>query len=251
MSDHGRLRVRGRRALAAMCVTVTCVSALAGCGRAAITTTTAVTAPPMAGAPVLAPNPPPEVPYTALQLRVALLTSVDGISRAAVQAGRYGALRGVRAARAVTPGVRVIPARCARAAGTGLGSAALAGVPATVASFRGRRAGVSEVLLAPPGDLAALALGHPVPQWCARYRAVAGGRVFTYWVREMPAPRLGIAARELNVHAVGTTSIDVWTVIYRAAGYVAAITLVGPAATRGQVEAIARMAYAKAQQQLS
>jgi hypothetical protein len=190
-------------------------------------------------------------PYTAAQLRAALLTGFGRVNVAVpAQFGRYGSLRGVQVTRATIRGVRIIPARCARATRTGLDSAALARVPASVVSFRDGSGGVSEVLLAPPGKVAAQALGHPVPRACAHYRAVVGGRMFAYTVREVPAPHIGAAAREVNVHADGGARVDVWTVIYRATGYVGAITLVGPAATRADVESIARMAYARAQQAL-
>ncbi|HKB31588.1 MAG TPA: hypothetical protein VKD26_12230, partial [Streptosporangiaceae bacterium] len=116
----------------------------------------------------------------------------------------------------------------------------------------------SEILLAPPDSLAATALDQPVPGECTHYRAAVGGRTYDYTVKTEPAPRLGQAARELNVHAagagtVGTSgagTVDVWTVIYRANGYVGAITLVGAAATRKDLESIARRAYDQAQRSL-
>lgn len=167
-----------------------------------------------------------------------------------VQAGPYGSLRGVQSMKANMRGVRIIPPTCARAANTGLDSAALSRVPATVASFRHGSAGVSEILLASPDSLAAKALGQPVPRECMHYRAVVEGRTYDYAVRSEPAPRLGKAARELNVHASGAGTVDVWTVIYRADGYVGAITLVGTTATRKDLESIARRAYTQARRKL-
>ncbi len=192
------------------------------------------------------------VPYTAQQLRAALLSKLDGAGPAApAQAGKYGSLQGVRNIKAGTRGVRIIPARCARAARTGLDTAALADAPATVVSFRHGSAGVSEVLLAPADSLAAWVLGRTQPRGCTRYRAVVSGRTYTYTVRNEPAPRLGESAREMDIHASGAASIDVWTIVYRASGYIGAITLVGPAVTRKELESIAWQAYGTAQRKLS
>ncbi len=185
--------------------------------------------------------------YTAQQLRGALLTSVDGAKPAApVDSGRYGSLRGVKDTQDSMRGLRIIPARCARAAKTGLDSGALSAAPATVVSFRHGGGGVSEVLVAPRNALAVAALGSRIPAGCSRYRAVVGGRSYAYTVKEEPAPDLGQAAREIRVRASGTTTVDVWTVIYRANGYVGAVTTVGPSGTRTDIESIARAAYDKA-----
>jgi hypothetical protein len=61
---------------------------------------------------------------------------------------------------------------------------------------------------------------------------------------------MGAAAREMRVRASGATSVSVWTVIYHANGYVGAITLVGPATTRKELESIAWKAYKKAERTL-
>jgi hypothetical protein len=232
MRDHRRLGVLGLCALS--------MAVLAGCGSGQ----------PVAG--IRAQAGGLRMPYTAQQLRAALLSKLDGAGPAVpVQAGRYGSLQGVGNTRAGTRGVRIIPARCALAARTGLDSAALADAPATMVSFRDGSAGVSEVLLAPSGSLAASVLSQAQPRSCRHYRAVVSGRTYTYTVRNEPAPRIGESARETNIHASGAASLEVWTIIYRANGYVGAITLVGPAATRQELESIAWRAYGTAQQKLS
>ena len=231
--------LRARAALAALSSVV--VAALAGCGAGSSSP----------GAAPAAAAQHRRAPFTAPELRAALLTRVDGTGPAVpVQAGPYGSLRGVHAMNAGMRGVRIIPARCARAAGTGLDSAALASVPATVASFRHGSAGVSEILLASPGSLAAKAVDQVVPRDCTHYRAVVQGRAYDYTVRSERAPHIGQKTRELNVHASGAATMDIWTLIYRANGYVAAITLVGVTATRKDLESIARRAYKQAQRAL-
>ncbi len=236
--EFGVPGLRARAALAALSSAVLAV--LAGCGAGS----SSPGAPPAAAQHRRAA-------FTAGQLRAALLTKIDGAGPVTpVQAGPYGSLRGVHAMNASMRGVRIIPARCARAAGTGLDSAALSTVPATVASFRHGSAGVSEILLASPGSLAAKALGQVVPTECLHYRAVVAGRVYAYTVHSERAPHIGEKARELNVHASGVTTMDIWTLIYRAHGYVGAVTVVGATATRRDLESIARRAYRQAQRRL-
>jgi len=236
LSDHRRLRVLGFCGLSAFAAVL-----LAACAGGSSSQGTAA-----AGG-----SQPGRAGYTAQQLRGALLTSVDGARpAAAVQVGRYGSLRGVKDTQDSMRGLRIIPARCARAARTGLDSAALSAAPATVVSFRHGSGGVSEVLIAPRGALAVAALGSRIPRGCTHYSAVVGGRTYAYTVKEEPAPPLGRAAREIRVHASGATTVDVWTVIYRTNGYVGAVTTVGSAGSRMDIESIARAAYDKAQRTL-
>src|ERR1700733_1706405 len=102
--------------------------------------------------------------YTAAQLRDALLTKVHGARPAVpVESGAYGTLPGVKATRATVTGVKITPAKCATASGTGLSSSKYNQVPATVATFRDGSDGVSEVLLAPPATLLSTALVRKIP----------------------------------------------------------------------------------------
>lgn len=190
--------------------------------------------------------------YTAVQLRGALLTSVAGATQATPpEAGSYGSLPGVADTRTALQGVTIIPEQCARAATTGLDAAVVSNVPAAVASFRRGARGISEVLLAPPAGIAPQVLGHKILAGCARYRAVAGGRTYSYTIKDEPPPRgLGLGAREIRVHASGAASTDIWTVIYRANGYVGAVTLMGSGTTSKQAQQLTQQAYAHAQQVL-
>lgn len=192
-----------------------------------------------------------EYAYTAAQLRGALLPSVRGGGRAvAVEAGAYGTLPGVRATRASVSDVKITPARCASATGSGLSSARYNDVPATVATFRDGNDGVSEVLLAPPASMLSAALTHKIPAGCSHYQARVGTRSFTYWIKEEPAPHIGEAASEMNVRATGDASANIWTVIYRTSNLVGAITLVGQDASRTGAESLAKVAYAHAEKTL-
>lgn len=190
--------------------------------------------------------------YTAAQLRGALLTTVNGARPAVpVEAGTYGSLPGVKAARESVDGVKITPAKCATASGSGLSSPRYNQVPATVATFRDGSSGVSEVLLAPPASLLGSALVRKVPSGCSHYLARIGHRTFAYRLRQEPAPHLGTAASEMNVRASGDQNANIWTIVYRDGGLVGAVTLVGEHATRAAVEAVARQAYARAAKRLA
>jgi hypothetical protein len=192
-----------------------------------------------------------EYAYTAAQLRGALLTTVNGARPAVpVEAGAYGALPGVQATRESVHGVKIIPAKCASASGSGLSSPKYNRVPATVATFRDGTDGVSEVLLAPPAALLNSALVRKIPAGCSHYLARVGHRTFTYRLKEEPAPHLGTAASELNVRASGDESANIWTIIYRTGNLVGAVTLVGEHATRAGAEALAKQAYDHASKSL-
>jgi hypothetical protein len=192
-----------------------------------------------------------EYAYTAAQLRGALLSTVNGTGPAVpVESGPYGSLPGVKATRESVNGVKITPAKCASASGSGLSSAKYNQVPATVATFRDGTDGVSEVLLAPPAALLSSALVRKIPAGCSHYFARVGHHTFTYRLKEMPAPHLGTAASELNVRASGDASADIWTIIYRTGNLVGAVTLVGEHATRAGAEALAKQAYAHANKSL-
>ena len=77
------------------------------------------------------------------------------------------------------------------------------------------------------------------------------GKTFRYTVKESPLSGLAQKARALNVKASGYASVDVWSVVYRGAGFVGAVTMVGPDATKADVTDLAKSAYAHAIQALS
>lgn len=182
--------------------------------------------------------------YTAKQLRGALLTKMNGHKLAeAIEDGAYGKLPGIKATRASVKGVKISPAKCAGTTGSGLSSPMFNNVPATVGSFRDGANGVSEVLLAPPASMLNSALVRKIPAGCAHYRARLGQHVYRYALTAERAPRIGVAASELNVRASGAQRANIWTVIYRTSNMVGAITLVGLHATKAQAQALARQAY--------
>jgi hypothetical protein len=189
--------------------------------------------------------------YTSAQLRSALLTSVNGVKPAvSAEAGAYGSLPGVTATKQSLTGVKITPARCAGATGTGLSSGKFDKVPATVTTFRFATVAASEVLLSPPANMLAAALAHRIPAGCSRYQARVGGKTYTYRITEVRAPRLGDAAAELNVRATGAATANIWTVIYRSHGMVGAVTLIGPHATKAAADALTTLAYNHARKTL-
>ena len=221
--------------------------AVAGCGAAAIGTAAIGTA-RSAGMTVATELNA----ATPSQLRAALLPEVDGARPVApAEAGVYATLPDVQTSRQTTAGVTVQPPRCAQATMTAFGSPGFSAAPAAVVTFRVGRDGVSEVLVSAPPRLAETALGGLLPAGCDRYTATVDGETFGYRAREVPLPGLAEQARALNVRATGYADVDIWSVVYRASGFVGAITMVGPDATEQGVKRLAIQAYATADRVLA
>jgi hypothetical protein len=190
--------------------------------------------------------------FTAAQLKSALLTKVSGERPAApAEAGDYGTLPDVQTSKQTMNGVQVTPAKCAQATVTGFNSAAFSHAPASVVTFRVGRDGVSEVLVSATPEIAATALGTKLPAGCSHYTAKVDGRTFRYSVKEAALPGLADQARALNVKAAGYAEVDVWSVVYKANGFVGAVTIVGPDASEAAAKQLASQAYAYAAQSLS
>src|SRR5580693_2014343 len=164
---------------------------------------------------------------------------------------RAAPLPDVQTSRQTMTGVTVTPARCAQATMTAFHAPAFAAAPAAVVTFLVGRDGVSEVLVSAPPRLAETALGGLLPAGCDRYTATVDGETFGYQAREVPLPGLAEQARALSVRATGYPDVDIWSVVYRASGFVGAITMVGPDATEQGVKQLAIQAYATADRVLS
>jgi hypothetical protein len=189
---------------------------------------------------------------TADQLKGALLTKVGGSSPAApAESGDYGALPDVQTSKQTMHGVKVKPAKCAGAAVTGFNSTAFAHAPASVVTFRVGHDGVSEVLVSATPQVASTALANRLPAGCKHYTATVAGKTFHYSVQEEPMTGLASQARALNVKAAGYAEVDVWSVVYRAHGFVGAVTIVGPDATEASAKKLATQAYQYAAQTLT
>ena len=169
---------------------------------------------------------------------------------APAEAGDYGALPDVQTSKQTMHGVKVTPARCAQATVTGFNSAAFTHAPASVVTFRVGRDGVSEVLVSATPDVATSAIANKLPAGCEHYTATVGGKTFHYSVKEAPIGGLANEARALNVKAAGYSQVNVWSVVYRADGFVGAVTIVGPDATAASAKKLASQAYAFAHQSL-
>jgi hypothetical protein len=189
---------------------------------------------------------------TADQLKSALLTKVGGSSPAApAESGDYGALPDVQTSKQTMHAVKVKPAKCADAAVTGFNSTAFAHAPASVVTFRVGHDGISEVLVAATPQVATTALANKLPAGCQHYTATVAGKTFHYAVQEKPMTGLATQARALNVKAAGYAEVNVWSVVYRADGFVGAVTVVGPDATEASAKKLATQAYQFAAQTLT
>jgi hypothetical protein len=190
--------------------------------------------------------------FSSGKLRAALLTRVNGVSAAVpAEAGSYSSLPEVQASRQATRGVKVTPAACARAALTGFGSELLASAPAAAVTFRVGSNGVSEVLVSPADAAAATALGSRVPAKCDHYSATLGGKTYRYTIKESAVSGIGQQARVLNVKTAGYPANEIWSVVYRGAGFVGAVTVVGPNASETAVRELGQQAYGYAAKSLA
>jgi hypothetical protein len=225
------------RGTAMLLVPAVAVVGLIGCGHSASST---------------AANAAGANPFSVAKLRGALLTKVNGVKAAApASTGDYASLAAVSPVRQVSTGVRVTPRACATETPTGLNRTVLARVPAAVVTFRVGHDGVYEMLVASAGTATASALVPKVPATCARYTETIDGKTFKYTVKESSVKGIGAEAHALNVRSSGGTADDMWSLVYRGAGFVGVVTVVGPGASEAAVKSLGKQAYAFAAKELA
>jgi hypothetical protein len=192
--------------------------------------------------------------FSAAKLQRALLTRVNGVAAVVPpSSGLYSSVSKASANKPTSGSVQVSPKACSGAATEGFGfdPTALAGAPAAAVTFRVGTNGVSEVLIASSTKSASTALAGSVPAACAQYRETIGGKTYTYGVKEQPVTGIGAQAKVLNVHTVGATADNLWSLIYRGKGFVGTVTVVGPNASEQAVQELGEQAYAFAAKSLS
>ncbi|MGH3279465.1 MAG: hypothetical protein ACRDNW_10050 [Trebonia sp.] len=187
-----------------------------------------------------------------MKLKGALLTKVNGVAAAGpASSGKYSSVSQADKGKLAASGVKVTPKACAETATEGFNPTVLAGAPAAAVTFQVGKNGVSEVLIGSSAHAASTALAGHVPTECAQYKATVKGKTYTYAVKEQPVTGVGTQAEALNVHAVGPTSEDLWSLIYRGTGFVGTVTVVGPNASQKAVQELGKQAYAYAAKHLS
>jgi hypothetical protein len=187
--------------------------------------------------------------FSASKLRGALLTRVNGVGAAATAAsGDYTAISARVAAGQSAGGA---PKACAQAVQNGLDTAVLAGATAASVTFKVGGNDVSELIAAAPGTAAASALAGRLPASCARYKATVDGRTVTYSVTESALTGIGKQAKVLNVASAAGGSNARWSLVFRGDGFVGAVGVAGPNASRTAVRELAQQAYAYAAKSLS
>ena len=186
--------------------------------------------------------------FSASKLRAALLTRVNGVGAASPAAsGDYTAIS-AQVAGGQSAGA---PKSCAQGKLTGLDSAALAGATAASVTFKVGGNDVSELVAAAPGTAAASALAGRLPASCARYKETVDGKTVTYSVTESSLTGIGKQAKVLNVSSAAGGSDARWSLVYRGAGFVGAVTVTGPNASQTAVRQLGQQAYAYAARSLS
>jgi hypothetical protein len=186
------------------------------------------------------------------KLRGALLTKVNGVPAAGpASIGAYGALAAANTGSRPAKGGQVTPKACAAAAESGFRPAALHGAGAAAVTFVVAKNVVSEVLIASSASSESAALAGLVPAHCARYVATVDGKSVTYTVSETAVTGIGKQAKALDVHPNGGGAQEMWSLIYRGAGFVGTVTVVGPNASEQAVRELGQQAYAFAAKSLS
>jgi hypothetical protein len=186
--------------------------------------------------------------FSAAKLRAALLTRVNGVGAASsAETGDYAKISaGLAGAQSATGAAKA----CAEATQTGLDSAALAGATAASVTFKVGGNNVSELVAAAPGTASASALAGRLPASCARYKATVDGKTVVYSVTESPLTGIGKQAKVLDVSPAAGADAR-WSLVYRGAGFVGAVTVAGPNASQTAVRQLGEQAYAYAAKSLS
>ena len=185
--------------------------------------------------------------FSASKLRAALLTRVNGVgAESTATSGDYTAISAQVAGQSAGA-----PKACAQATRTGLDSTVLAGATAAAVTFKVGGNDVSELVAAAPGTAAASALAGRLPASCARYKETVDGKTVTYSVTESSLTGIGKQAKVLDVSPAAGGSDARWSLVYRGAGFVGAVTVVGPNASQTAVRQLGQQAYAYAAKSLS
>lgn len=186
------------------------------------------------------------------RLKSALLTRVNGVSAAApASSGEFAAVMRASTGEQAGGDIQVSPKVCAGSATEGFDPASLNGAPAAAVTFRVGTNGVTEVLIASSGKSASAVLAERVPAECARYEKKIDGKTYTYGVTEQAIAGVGEQAKVLNASTTGATPDDLCSLIYRGAGFVGTITVVGPDASEKAVQELGQQAYAFAAKTLA
>src|SRR3984957_6010514 len=190
--------------------------------------------------------------FSAVQLRDALLTRVNGVAAVTpVSSGKYASRSAATTGGPAAYAVKGSPPACAGAASTGFGSTILAGAPAAAVTFRLGGNAVSEVLIASSADSASAVLAGRVPAGCAKYQAKGAGKTVKYGPTAKAVTGIGQQARVLHVRTGGSAPANQWSLIYRGPGFVGTVTVIGPNASEVAVRELAEQAYAFAAKSLA
>jgi hypothetical protein len=186
--------------------------------------------------------------FSASKLRAALLTRVNGVGATSpAVSGDYTAI----SAQAAGQSASAAPKACAADIRNGLDSAALSGATAASVTFKVGGNDVSELVAAAPGTAAASALAGRLPASCARYKETVDGKSVSYSVTESSLTGIGKQAKVMNDSPAAGGSDARWSLVYRGAGFVGAVTVVGPNASQTAVRQLGQQAYAYAEKSLS
>ncbi len=194
----------------------------------------------------------PSGQFSMARLRGALLTRVNGVAATtSASTGEYAMLSAASTGRPAVDAVKVSPSVCGGAAAAGFGSAILAQAPAAAITFRVGGNAVSEVLIASSAGTASTVLAGRVPAGCTHYHGKVAGKTVMYGLTVKAVRGIGQQAKVLHVLTSGAASANQWTLVYRGAGFVGTVTVIGPNASETAVREVAQQAYAFAAKSLA
>jgi hypothetical protein len=238
---------RGRRTAVLLLVPVAVAGAcLAGCSSSTSHTGDAALSAAKASARAAAGA------FSAAKLRGALLSRVNGVGAATpAVSGDYASLTDAETGQQSVGGAKAVQRACARATQTRFNPTVLAGSPAAAVTFKLDANGVFEVLVSSPASLASTALAGALPVGCAHYEETIDGKTVTYAAQESALTGIGKQARILNVQSSAGRADDLWSLVYLGKGFVGAVTVVGPNASRAAVRELGEQSYTYAAKSLS
>jgi hypothetical protein len=187
--------------------------------------------------------------FSGSDLKGALLTKVNGVG--SIKSASTGTFASLAAATMGNSGSGVTPKACASAPTQGFNPAALSGAQAAAVSFKVSGNSVGEMLIGSSAASAKAALAGNMPAQCASYQARVDGKTVRYGLTEKTVTGIGKQAEELNVRGGSSGKGNLWSMIYRGAGFVGTVTVTGPNASEAAVRELAQQAYAFAAKSLS
>ncbi|WP_283139675.1 hypothetical protein [Rhizohabitans arisaemae] len=186
-------------------------------------------------------------PYTAQDLRGALLGEVPGLRRAyGPEAGLYGALRATRLGNEAMAKAELNKPQCRKIGQIDPTSVHVRNSPAAVIVFGKEGFSLTEALIALAPEEAVKPFEVKAPRECSAYRARVGKANFSYLTREMALEKLGDGFQGYLTRATGEGyDLQIGTATVRHRNVIVSLLVVGKEVGEKTVRKYAEEAYHK------